>query len=181
MTDEPVMIASDDCDAVDPFLSAFVDGELFGTDRSMVERHLAGCGRCRAAVAAYREWGTALRETVASEATRDLSAIAWPPAAAPAARRDAPRLTHRGRLFYDVARWAHPWPVFAGAVALVALIIGVGLGVGLWRAPVPERLVEIDRLDAAGSVMVFTTDGGRTAIIWLSETEEPSDPGLTPI
>jgi len=175
MTDEPVMIASDDCDAVDPFLSAFADGELSQGDRLVVERHLSGCARCRAAVASFREWGAILRETAASEATRDLSAIGWPPA--PVAGPEAARLTPRGKLFYDVARWAHPWPVFAGAAALVALIIGVGV----WRAPVPERLVEIDRLDAVGSVMVLTADGGRTAIIWLSETEEPSDPGATPI
>jgi anti-sigma factor RsiW len=176
MTDDHVMIASDDCDAVDPFLSAFADGELFGADRSTVEQHLAGCVRCRSSVDAYREWGTVLRETVASGAARDLSVITWPPAAAPAARSESPRLTRRGRLFYDVARWAHPWPVFAGAAALVALIIGVGL----WRPPLPERVVEIDRLDAAGSVMVFTADGGRTAIIWLSESKEPPAPALTP-
>lgn len=176
MSDEPVMIASDDCEAVDPFLSAFVDGELFGADRSAVERHLAGCGRCRSAVDAYREWGAVLRETVASEAATDLSRIAWPRDAASDPQREAARLTPRGRVLYDVARWLHPWPVFAGAAALVALIIGVGV----LRAPVPERVVEIDRLDAAGSVMVFTADGGRTAIIWLSETEEPSDPALTP-
>jgi anti-sigma factor RsiW len=176
MTDERVTIASDDCDAVDPFLSAFADGELFGADRLTVERHLVRCGRCRASIDAYREWGAVLRETVESAATRDLSGLAWPPASAPAALRQAPRLTPRGRLFYDVARWAHPWPVFAGAAALVALIIGVGL----WRPAAPEPRVEIERLDAAGSVMVFTADGGRTAIIWLSETEERMDPALTP-
>jgi hypothetical protein len=86
-------------------------------------------------------------------------------------------LTPRRRLFYDVARWSHPWPVFAGAAALVALIVGVGL----WTPVVPERLVEIDWLDAAGPVMVFTADEGRTAIIWLSEPDERSTPEPTPI
>ena len=176
MRDDSLTIASDDCAAVDPLLSPFVDGELFGADQSLVERHLEGCARCRAAVEAYREWGVLFRETVASEAARDLSAISWPRDAAPTTQEAIARLTPRGGVFYDVARWLHPWPVFAGATLLVALIIGVGLV----RAPAPERLVEIDRLDAAGSVMVFTADGGRTAIIWLSETEKPSDAELTP-
>lgn len=170
------MIAPDDCDAMDQFLSAFADGELLGVDRATVERHLAGCARCRATVNDYREWGTALLETVGTKAARDLSGITWPPAPVRAPAHP-PLLTPRRRLFYDVARWSHPWPVFAGAAALVALIIGVGL----WRPEAPERLVEIDRLDAAGSVMVFTADEGRTAIIWLSEPEEHFTPEPTPI
>jgi hypothetical protein len=84
-------------------------------------------------------------------------------------------LTLRGRLLYDVARWSNPWPVFAGAAALVVLLIGIGL----WRPPAAERLVEIERLDAAGPVMVFTADEGRTAIIWLSEPEERLTPEPT--
>src|SRR5574341_1326783 len=118
MTDDRAMIASEDCDAVEPFLSAFLDGELFGADRATVERHLVGCGRCRAVVEEYRQWGAAL---------------------------------------------------------LVALLIGIGL----WRPPVPERLVDIERLDAAGPVMVFTADEGRSAIIWLSEPEERPTPEPT--
>lgn len=176
MSPDPIMIAPGDCDALDQFLSAFADGELPGVDRATVERHLAGCARCRATVNAYREWGPALREATATAAARDLSAITWPPAPAGAPARPSP-LTPRRRLFYDVARWSHPWPVFAGAAALVALIIGVGL----WSPGVPDYRVQIDRLDAAGPVMVFTADEGRTAIIWLSEPEQRLNPEPTPI
>lgn len=166
MKDDTLIIASDDCDTVEPFLSAFVDGELRGPERATVDRHLTGCDRCRAVVTEYREWGPALRDTVAAEATRDLSAVTWPRSPAPV--RPSPALTPRRRVFYDVARWGNPWPVFAGAAALVALIVGIGL----WTPADPERLVEIDRIDAAGPVMVFTANQGRTAIIWLSEPEE---------
>lgn len=169
------MIASDDCDAVEPLLSAYFDGELVGVERAEVERHLAGCRRCRAVVEAYRGWGPALREVVADQAARDLSAVTWPPAAGKAPARPPRTLTLRRGLFYDVARRRNPWPVFAGAAALVALIIGIGV----WRPAVPERVVEIERLDAAGPVMVFTADEGRTAIIWLSEPEEGLIPELT--
>jgi hypothetical protein len=86
-------------------------------------------------------------------------------------------LTPRRSLLYDVARWINPWPVFAGAAALVALI----LGIGLWRPSTPDALVEIERLDAAGPVMVLTANDGRTAIIWLSEPDESAPPEPNPI
>jgi anti-sigma factor RsiW len=175
MTDDRVMIASEDCDAVEPFLSAFLDGELFDADRTTVERHLVGCARCRAAVEEYRRWGPALRERIERAATRDLSAITWPPAPVPSPADSSRSLTPRRALAYDVARWSNPWPVFAGSAALVALLIGIGL----WRPPAPERRVDIERLDAAGPVMVFTADEGRSAIIWLSEPEERPTPEPT--
>jgi anti-sigma factor RsiW len=178
MTDDRVLIASDDCDAVEPFLSAFIDGELFGADQAAVQRHVAGCGRCRAAVEEYRQWGPALREAVDLASRRDLSDLAWPPEPARAPSRSSPALTPRRRLLYDVARWSsNPWPVFAGSAALIALLVGIGL----WRPAAPERLVEIERLDAEGPVMVFTADEGRTAIIWLSEPEERLTPEPTPL
>ncbi len=176
MTDDRVMVASDDCDAVEPFLSAFLDGEIFGADRATVERHLVGCGRCRALMEEYRAWGPALRGAVERAAVRDLSAITWPPASVRSPASSSRILTPRRVLLYDVARRANPWPVFAGAAALVVLLVAIGL----WRPPAPERLVEIDRLDAAGPVMVFTADEGRTAIIWLSEPEQgPPEPTST--
>ncbi len=175
MNPDPTTIAPDDCEALDRHLSAYVDGELPGAERATVERHLADCARCRATADAYRGWGPALRAAMGAEAARDLSAIAWPPGRP--ADRPSP-LTRRRRLFYDVARWSHPWPVLAGAAALVALIIGVGW----WNpATIPERRVEIDRIDADGPVMVFTANEGRTAIIWLSEPDQRLDPEPTPI
>jgi anti-sigma factor RsiW len=167
MKDESLMIDFDDCDAIDPYLSAFVDEELFGADRATVEGHLAGCDRCRSVVKDYRGWGVALRDAVEAGSARDLSPVAWPPAPARTQDRSPAALTPRRRLFYDVARWLNPWPVFAGAAALVALVVGIGV----WNPTAPDRLVEIERIDAAGPVMVFTANEGRTAIIWLSEPE----------
>jgi hypothetical protein len=86
-------------------------------------------------------------------------------------------LTPRRRLLYDVARWFNPWPVFAGAAAMVALIVAIGL----WRPAIPEALVEIERLDAAGPVMVLTGGDGRTTIIWLVEPEETPQSEAAPI
>jgi hypothetical protein len=86
-------------------------------------------------------------------------------------------LTPRRRLLYDVARWFNPWPVYAGAAAMVALIVGIGL----WRPPSPDGLAEIERLDAAGPVMVLTGGDGRTTIIWLVEPEETTRSEAAPI
>lgn len=164
MSVDPTMTGSGECDAVDPWLSAWVDGEVFGDERERVERHVAGCGRCRATVADYRVMGATLRVATQHASTRDLSAIAWPPRPA----RVEPSLTPRRRLLYDVARGINPWPVFAGAAAMVAFLVGIGL----WRPAIPEVLVEIERLDAAGPVMVLTANDGRTAIIWLSDPDD---------
>jgi anti-sigma factor RsiW len=177
MSVDPTMTGSGECDAVDPWLSALVDGEVFGDERERVERHVASCGRCRATVADYRVMGATLRAAAQHASTRDLSAIAWPPRPSMRPARIEPRLTPRWRLLYDVARWINPWPVFAGAAAMVALIVGIGL----WRPAITEALVEIERLDAAGPVMVLTVGDGRTAIIWLSEPEDPLPSELTPI
>jgi anti-sigma factor RsiW len=161
------MIAMGDCGSVEPWLSAWFDGEVFGDDRARIERHLASCERCRATLDGYRAVRMAIRGATHAAGQRDLSAITWPPRPAPRPVRVEPSLTPRRSLLYDVARWLNPWPVFAGAVALVALIVGIGL----WR-PSPDALVEIERLDAAGPVLVLTANDGRTAIIWLSEPEE---------
>lgn len=177
MSNELTTIAAGDCDALEPWLSAWFDGEVFGEDRARIERHVAGCERCRAALDGYRLMGSEIRGAARTAAARDLAAITWPPKPAPRPAPVEPALTPRRSLLYDVARWINPWPVFAGAAALVALI----LGIGLWRPSPPDALVEIERLDAAGPVMVLTANGGRTAIIWLSEPEESPPSGPNPI
>ena len=42
------------CRQVKALLPAFDDDELSATERDMIERHLAGCADCLAALAAYR-------------------------------------------------------------------------------------------------------------------------------
>lgn len=159
-----------ECGALEPALSAFADGEVFGLERDAVVRHLAACEACRRTLDAYRRVGAALRERVSADAERDLSAIMWPP------RRAAPALTRRRRLLYDVTRWFDPWPVLAGSAALAALVIGA-----LWLAPGPEpsNRVDIERLDAAGPVMVIPGNGGRMTIIWLFDADDQPAPAAT--
>ncbi len=159
-----------ECGTLEPALSAFADDEVFGPERDAVVRHLAACEACRRTLETYRRVGAALRERVSADAQRDLSAIAWPP------RRAAPALTRRRRLLYDVTRWVDPWPVLAGSAALAVLVIGA-----LWLAPDPEptNRVDIERLDAAGPVMVIPGNGGRMTIIWLFDADDQPTPAAT--
>ena len=159
-----------ECGTLEPALSAFADDEVFGPEREAVVRHLAACEACRRTLDMYRRVGTALRERVSVDSGRDLSAIAWPP------RRAAPALTRCRRLLYDVTRWLDPWPVLASSAALVALVIGV-----LWLVPgpAPSNRVDIERLDAAGPVMVIPGNGGRMTIIWLFDADDQPAPAAT--
>jgi len=177
MSVDPTVTGSGECDAADPLLSAWVDGEVFGDDREWLARHVTNCVRCRAVVAEYRVMGSTLRAAAARASARDLSTIAWPPRPSMTPTRVEPALTPRRRVLYDVARWINPWPVFAGAAAMVAVIVAIGM----WRPAVPEALVEIERLDAAGPVMVLTAGDGRTAIIWLVEPDDTTQSEASPI
>jgi anti-sigma factor RsiW len=158
-----------DCETIEPALSAFADDEIFGRDREAVVRHLAGCAACRRTFNHYRAFGSALRDRAAELTPHDLSAITWPPAATPARPVPSRALTPRRRLLYDVARWLDPWPVLAGSAVLVALLIGVLL---LQPTPRVANLAEIERLDAEGPVMVIPGSGGRMTIIWVFDTSD---------
>jgi hypothetical protein len=57
-------------------LAEFVDGELDGVERLAVARHLTVCQACAGEIETLREIGQALREPVATEATRELDGLA---------------------------------------------------------------------------------------------------------
>jgi len=91
---------------VDERLSAYLDGELTPQERSVVERHLAGCPDC--------QWNLeTLRQTV--QWTRELPTLAVPRVFTiplPARPQRAPR-------------WRWSLPLLQGATALVALLLVV--------------------------------------------------------
>jgi hypothetical protein len=65
------MIAAKICSLVSDRLEAFVDGELCGSDRLDVARHLDACEVCRREAHALRELGDRLREWTPPEADLD--------------------------------------------------------------------------------------------------------------
>jgi hypothetical protein len=65
------------CDAPDPNLSAWVDGELGPADAARIEAHVRECEPCRAALRAWRDAGRSLRreDAAADPADRILAAV----------------------------------------------------------------------------------------------------------
>jgi len=151
------------CEALAPQLSAYADNELWGSDREQVIRHLAECDVCRRTLARYRTMGETLREAMNTVTARDLSGITWPPHRA---------LTSPRRAIYNPTRWRDPWPVLAGAVALIMLLIGLQILRPVTR---PSNIAEIEQLDAADPVMVIPGDEERMTIIWVFDTGDRSE------
>lgn len=89
---------------LDDLVSAWLDGELVGTERDDADRHLAGCDRCRDELAAI---------AAARRRVRGLPSLALPPGMIPV---PAPR-----------RRSAPAWAV---AVALAVLAVGLAVGPG---------------------------------------------------
>ena len=112
-------------------LDAYLDGELSSADTARFEGHLAGCGRCRAAVAAHERLGELFTALPIVDSSRSLHLTPEMVAAAPAGAvaRPAPRPTGALR--------------FAQAIAALALLGLVGSvtadlsGGGSTPAPLP--------------------------------------------
>jgi anti-sigma factor RsiW len=95
-------------------LSAYAAGSLDSDARTEIERHLAGCAACRAAVADYR----LLLDHLAA-APAPAPEIAWPRYRAELrARRDRSSASWR-------ARWLRPIPVAVATAAVAACAIVV--------------------------------------------------------
>ena len=103
-------------------LSDYLDGELSETERCALERHLAACPACTAAVAqlgAVREQARMLPDTLPS-------ADLWPGIAARIAQAPQPRIGAPPAR----RRWTFSLPQLAAA----ALAIGFASGGGAWLA-----------------------------------------------
>src|SRR5262249_14118262 len=53
------------CSETQRFLDAYIDGEFDASDRAEIERHVAGCERCRVEIERQRAWKSALRARLA--------------------------------------------------------------------------------------------------------------------
>jgi len=117
-------------------LSAYAAGNLADDERARVERHLADCAVCRAAVADFR----LLLDRLAATAPAHPE-IAWPRYRAELrARREA----RRGGW---ARRWLRPVPLAASAAAAAACAIILYVAVGA-RPPADLAAMEADGLAA---------------------------------
>jgi anti-sigma factor RsiW len=87
------------CGNIGPMLDGYFDGELDPSERTRVERHLAGCAVCRRDLASLGAVGNAVRATVAGTRSPDLwrgiEAQLRAPRATPAPRRSRAPLRRR--------------------------------------------------------------------------------------
>ena len=127
----------------DDALSAYVAGSLAEDERASVERHLADCAACRAAVADFR----LLLDQLAATAPAPPE-IAWPRYRAELrARREARADASRGIRAWtgSRARWLRPAPLAASTAVAAACAILLYVAVGA-RPPADLASMEADGL-----------------------------------
>jgi anti-sigma factor RsiW len=116
-------------------LSAYAAGSLAADERARVERHLAECAACRAAVADFR----LLLDRFATTAPAPPQ-IPWPRYRAELRARREARGGRRVR-----TRWLRPVPLAAAAAAAAACVVVLYVAVGA-RPPADLAAMEADGL-----------------------------------
>ena len=119
------------CEDLNEALVDLVDGRLDGAGQRTVERHLEGCGNCRALVEDLRS----IRAAAFMLDRREPKAETWSKVKAAIAAEPAPR----GRLL-DMGRGRRGvnWPVWLGAAAALILATVIGL-LPLMNRPQPAH------------------------------------------
>jgi anti-sigma factor RsiW len=108
------------CEDLNEALVDLVDGRLDGAGQRTVERHLEGCGNCRALVEDLRS----IRAAAFMLDRREPNAETWSKVKAAIGAEPAPR----GRLLdMRLGRGGVNWPVWLGAAAALILATVIGL------------------------------------------------------
>jgi putative zinc finger protein len=161
-----------ECKSYEPFLNAFVDGELGGVEMLRVSQHLEDCRACAIEVESLRDVGATLRGAAAGEA-------AVPPmlglAAGVIARIGAEEAqSWRGVLRRGVDDWH--WAIVGGGSVLATFVSVLFVGALLLFGPVPVRedslAALISNLGApAGRILIEATPKGDAKDSMLMEIE----------
>jgi len=168
------------CKSLEPFLNAFVDGELGGVEMIRVSQHLEDCGACAQEVESLRGVGGLLRGAAADEAV-------VPPmlglAAGVIARIGAEEAqSWRGVLRRGVDDWH--WVIVGGGSVLATFVSVLFVGALLLFGPVPIRedslSALINNLGApAGRLLIEATTKGdpKDPMLMEVDTGTPSSGG----
>ena len=137
------------CEDLNEALVDLVDGRLDGAQQRSVERHLEGCGNCRALVEDLRS----IRAAAFMLDRREPKAETWSRVRTAIAAEPAPR----GRLL-DMGRGRNGgsvnWPVWLGAAAALILATVIGLLPLMNRAEAPHDDTAQDAATPAAEVTV---------------------------
>lgn len=185
------------CPEVSPLVPRFFDGELEGRQMRVVALHVTRCADCEQELRQLEAVQSLLGAQVAEQVDAiDMSRI-W---AGVAKRIETPVPSWRERLAAWRESFALPdfsaaWPALAGAVAVMALALGVWVYMGPGSSgPIPTGTVangqpdpssvqsvalmgDEDKVNSAmfdsivGSVRELTVDPENgTAVVWVSDT-----------
>jgi len=137
------------CEDLNEALVDLVDGRLDGAAQRSVERHLEGCGNCRALVEDLRS----IRAAAFMLDRREPKAETWSKVRTAIAAEPAPR----GRLL-DMGRGRNGgsvnWPVWLGAAAALILATVIGLLPLMNRAEAPHDDTAQDAATPAAEITV---------------------------
>ena len=145
-------------------LAEYVDGELSGTERSYVSRHLEECRECAREADALRRVGDALRHAVALEPL--------PPGLAGLAsgvisRTSAERAQSWRAMFGRAVEDWHWFLVGFGSVA-AAFVSITFVSAMLHFGPAPERQDSVSALLSNPDWQVKQSDGGGSLYVWAT-------------
>lgn len=115
-------MSTNDCNTVQPYLSAYHDGELSAGQSATVAKHVELCQACAAELSAFASIGMAFSQTSIPSKPSDL----WRRIETELAEVDEPSTLTRS--FID---WIRESPLAVGLVSMAASVL-VLLGAGLW-------------------------------------------------
>ena len=141
------MMSSNDCKTVQPYLSAYHDGELSGEQAVTVANHVESCELCAAELNSFESLGSALKQTPMPAKPSDL----WQ-----RIERELPTVAKPVRLPQRFSVWVRESPYGVGLVSMAASVLLL-LGFGLWYGEAEKGVSEIGR---GGGLAMQPHDGG---------------------
>lgn len=115
-------MSTNDCKTVQPYLSAYYDGELAAGQAATVAKHVESCEACAAELSAFESLGSAFAQAPIPAKASDL----WQ-----RIERELPAAAEPVTLSRRFSVWVRESPYGVGVVSMAASILLL-LGVGLW-------------------------------------------------
>ena len=159
------------CSRVRRQLGAYLDGELSPKNRTAMERHLAQCGSCQAALESFHRLERALRVVEVSPSPPNL---AWRVMAKARERQNTEMERNVIRLGHRLAP-SRPWAfrVAAAAVLVFGLAAGSYMGRSMSQTVTARTAVQTSPLDAYNLDYLSDAPDGSLAGSYLALASNP--------
>ena len=158
---------TNDCDRIQEWLGAWLDGELPPAKSTEVRLHVAACGACAAEKVRLERLDAALKRALESKAADAAFAPFWAGVRERIAREKS--WSARGA---DWARGLFVFPRLAWAVSAAAIVLAAVFSYGRFF-PAPSNQASVESIDGHGfNVALLREAKTKTTVIWLFENEE---------